>query len=130
MCLGVEGLLEGLPPGISAGQEATFLGRLFEALVVQSLRVYAQAVEARVAHLRTQNGDHEVDAVVKRGDGRIVALEVKLGRTVDDEDAKHLRWLGERLGDGLLDAVIVTSGPAAYRRRDGIAVIPAALLGP
>lgn len=128
--VGVEALLEGLPTGIPADRGATFLGQLFEALVIQSLRIHAQAAEARVAHLRTQNGDHEVDAVVKRDDGRIVAVEVKLGRTVDDEDAKHLRWLRERLGDDLLDAVIVTSGPAAYRRPDGIAVIPAALLGP
>ena len=45
-------------------------------------------------------------------------------------DVKHLRWLEGRLGDQILDSVIVTTGPEAYRRADGIAVIPAALLGP
>ena len=43
----------------------------------------------------------------------------------------HLRWLRDRLGDDLLDAVVVTSGRYAYRRpEDGVAVVPAALLGP
>jgi hypothetical protein len=59
-----------------------------------------------------------------------VAIEVKLARTVSDEDVRHLRWLQDRVGDRLLDAAVVTSGPDAYRRRDGMAVIPADLLGP
>lgn len=59
----------------------------------------------------------------------MLALEVKLAPTVDDRDVTHLRWLADRLGDRLLDAVVVTTGPTAYRRRDGIAVVPAALLG-
>jgi len=58
-----------------------------------------------------------------------VAIEVKLARTVTDEHVRHLLWLSERLGDDLLDAVVVTTGPEGYRRRDGIAVVPAALLG-
>lgn len=128
--VGPEVLLAGLPAGIPDGRESTFPGRLFEALVIQSLRTYAQAAEAQVSHLRTRDGDHEVDAIVRRADGRVVAVEVKMGRTVSDEDVKHLRWLGQRVGDGVLDGVIVTTGPAAYRRPDGIAVVPASLLGP
>jgi len=38
--------------------------------------------------------------------------------------------LADRIGDELLDAMVVTTGPEAYRRRDGIAVVPAALLYP
>ncbi len=45
-------------------------------------------------------------------------------------DVLHLTWLQRMLGDRLLDAAVVTTGPTAYRRPDGIAVIPAALLGP
>jgi hypothetical protein len=59
-----------------------------------------------------------------------VAIEVKLARNVKDRDTDHLRWLAEPIGDDLLDAVIVTTGPEAYRRPDGIGVVPAALLGP
>jgi uncharacterized protein len=57
-------------------------------------------------------------------------VEVKLTKAVADEDLAHLRWLAERLGSDLLDAAVVTTGEHAYRRPDGIAVIPAALLGP
>lgn len=46
-----------------------------------------------------------------------------------DSPVTHLRWLASRLGDDLLDAVVITTGPHAYRRPDGIAVVPAALLG-
>lgn len=81
-------------------------------------------------HLRTRNGVHEIDLIVQRDDGRVVALEIKLARTIDDADVRHLLWLRDRMGADLLDAVIVTTGPDCYRRPDGVAVVPAALLGP
>lgn len=111
---------------IAAGTAA---GALFESLLTQSLRVYAQAAEATVGHLRGRGGNHEIDLVVERADGRVLAIEVKLGRSVTDEDVRHLRWLRERLGDRVLDRVVVTAGQHAYRRPDGVAVVPAALLG-
>lgn len=109
---------------------AGMIGPLFESLVALSLRTYAQAAEAQLHHLRTRNADHEVDFVITGPDGRIVAAEVKLARTVEDQHTRHLRWLRDRLGDQVADSVIVTTGAHAYRRPDGIAVVPAALLGP
>lgn len=106
----------------------TVLGRLFEALVALSLQTYAAHIGARIGHLRTRNGDHEVDFIVHRG-RRTVAIEVKLAASVTDENVRHLRWLSERMGPHLTDAIIVTTGTTAYRRKDGIAVVPAALLG-
>lgn len=106
------------------------LGRLFESLVTLSVQTYAQAAETRVRHLRTRDGDHEVDLILERPDGRVLAVEVKLGATVGDDDVKHLLWLRNRIADDLVDSVVVTTGPYAYRRPDGIAVVPAALLGP
>jgi hypothetical protein len=102
---------------------------LFESLIALSTRVYAQANEATVNHLRTRDGEHEVDLIIERRDKRVVALEVKLGSTPDRDDVRHLRWLQAQLGDRLLDAAVVTTGTRAYRRQDGIAVIPASLLG-
>ncbi len=128
--LGLDALMTGGDAGPPALRDGDLTGRLFESLVVLSVRTYAQAAEARVYHLRTRNGDHEVDLIVQRDDGRIVAIEVKIAPTVTDDDVRHLRWLGERLGPDLLDAIVVTTGRDAYRRRDGIAVVPAALLGP
>lgn len=122
-------LITGGKGGSSIPRDGTLFGNLFESLVTLSVRVYAQAAEARVYHLRERDGRHEVDLIVERADQRVVAIETKLSATVDDDDVKHLRWLQERLGDQLLDAVIVTTGTQAYRRPDGVAVVPAALLG-
>jgi predicted AAA+ superfamily ATPase len=123
-------LLAGAPAGPPVPRGGTVLGALFESLVALNIRVYAQAAEATTHHLRTRNGDHEVDLIVERADHRVVALEVKLSPTVDDSDVAHLSWLRDRLGADLLDAAVVTTGPYAYRRPDGVAVVPAALLGP
>ncbi len=130
--LGVDAdaLLEGRDAGPPVPRDGTLLGALFESLVTLSVRTYAQAAEAAVKHLRTAGGQREIDLIVERADGRVIALEVKLARDVQDHDTAHLRWLASRIGDDLLDAVIVTTGAEAYRRKDGIAVVPAALLGP
>jgi uncharacterized protein len=125
-----EQLLAGDEPAVAVPRDGTFLGALFESLVTQSVRVYAQAAEASVGHLRTFAGEREVDLIVERGDGRAIALEVKLHPVGTDKDVRHLKWLREQLGDDLLDAVVVTTGSEAYRRPDGIAVVPAALFGP
>lgn len=110
---------------------ATLLGALFESLVTLCVRVYAQAAEASsVSHLRTRAGEHDVDLIVEGPDGRVLALEVKLTSAPEDKDVRHLHWLRSQIGDNLLDAAVITTGPYAYRRKDGIAVIPAALLGP
>jgi predicted AAA+ superfamily ATPase len=106
------------------------LGHFFESLVTLCVRVPAQAAEAEVTHLRTRNGDHEVDLVLVRDDGRVLAIEVKLGNTVEDKDVRHLRWLAGQLGDRLLDTIVINTGPVAYRRPDGIGVLPLALLAP
>ena len=124
-----ESLLAGEGPTLSP-RDGTLLGHLFESLATLCVRVPAQAAEATVGHLRTGNGDHEIDLLAIRSDGRVVAFEVKLAAAVTDRDVRHLAWLGEALGPDLLDAVILTAGPTAYRRRDGVAVIPLALLGP
>ena len=124
-------LLDAAPLGPPIQRDGTLLGALFESLVTLDVRVYAQLAEASVRHFRTWAGEHEVDLIVERPDGRIVAIEVKLARTVaDDDDAvRHLIWLRDQIGHEMLDAVVITTGESAYRRPDGIAVVPAALLG-
>lgn len=130
--LGVEAeaLLAGRNPGPSIVRAGTLLGALFESLVALSVRVYAQSAEANVWHLRTHAGDHEIDLIVERADGSVLAIETKVGRTVGAEDTKHLRWLRSEIGDRFIDGVVITTGPDAYRRPDdGMAVVPLALLG-
>lgn len=123
-------LLSGKEPARAVPRDGTFLGRIFESLVALCLRVQAQPLDTRVHHLRLQGGRREVDLILERPDHRILAIEVKLGGGVKDDDVKHLHWLREELGSDLVDAVVINTGPEAFRRPDGIAVVPAALLGP
>jgi len=129
--VGPDGLLRGAGRRTTTqGDTRTWLGALFESLAVQSVRVYAQAANATVGHLRTQNTDQEIDIIVEGADRRVVAMEVKLSASPRDHDLRHLAWLRGQIGERLADAVCLTTGPYAYRRDDGVAVIPLALLGP
>jgi len=127
--LDAEALLDGASP-VGTPRDGAFLGALVESLATQSVRVFAQNAEATVGHVRTMGGAREVDLIVERRDGKVVAIEVKMSTSVDDHDVRHLRWLSEQLGDEMLDAVVLTTGSESYRRRDGIGVVPLALLGP
>lgn len=128
--VGVDALLAGRPAGPPVPRDGTLLGALFESLATLDVRAFAQGAEASVSHLRTKGGEREVDLIVTRDDQRVIGIEIKLARTVDRDDVRHLTWLREQLGDDLLDAVIITTGQDAYRRPDGVAVVPLALLGP
>ena len=111
-------------------RDGSFLGALFESLATLSVRVYAESIGATVRHLRQRDGRHEIDLIVERRDGAVLAIEVKLGTAPDGKDLAHLHWLKETIGSKLLDAICVCTAPYAYRRTDGIGVIPLALLGP
>lgn len=125
-----DSLLAGDQGPVAMARDGTLLGHLFESLVTMSVRVFAQTAGARVLHLRRRGGDREVDLIVQRDDGRVLAIEVKLSSSVDADDVAHLRWLRDQIGDDLLDTLVVTTGPGAFRRKDGIGVVPLALLGP
>lgn len=112
-------------------KQRPLVAALFESLVAQSVRVYAEHNDAHVYHMRMHRGEREIDIIVERDDGGVVALEVKLTSTPTAGDFKHLSWLQRTIGDRLLDAAIVTTGKYTYRDPEtGFAVVPAALLGP
>jgi len=122
-------LITGTESGPVINRNGTLLGHLFESLVTQLIRVLAQAAEANIKHLRTKAGEHEVDLIIERPDQRIVAIEVKLSETIKDNDVKNLLWLKKQIGEDLLDTVVINTGKRAYRRPDGVAVVPAGLVG-
>jgi len=103
-------------------------GRLFESLIHLSLKTYTTVNDASLSYIKTRNGDHEVDFIVER-ERKVIAIEVKMSQEVTKRDVKHLIWLREALQENLVDALVINTGPVAYRREDGIAVVPAALLG-
>ncbi len=122
-------LLAGDMPDTVVPRDGGFLGALFESLAALSVRVFAQRCDAAVYHLRTESGRREVDFIVE-GEAGVVGIEVKLNGTIGDADVKHLRWLQDKLGNRCVDTIVVHTGPEAYRRPDGVAVVPLALLGP
>lgn len=122
--LGIDGVSSFL------AHDGSDIGPVFEALVNLSMQVYAARNDAQVSHFRTSSGTHEVDFIVSRGDLSQVAFEVKLTPAVNDRDVRHLLYLRDKLGEQIADVVIITTGPYAYRRPDGVAVVPLALLGP
>ena len=115
---------------LPGARTATWLGALFESLVTQSIRVYAEAAGARIGHLRTKNTEHEIDLIVEGDDHQVVAIEVKLASTVEAADVRHLNWLHGAIGERLAARVVVYSGSYSYRRPDGVFVVPLALVGP
>ena len=108
-------------------------GLQFESLCVRDLRVYAEAIDGAVFHYRDKTG-LEADAVIVLADGRWAPIEVKLGSRQLDEAATHLRRLRERVDADRMGEpsflAVVTAGATAYRRDDGVLVIPLACLRP
>lgn len=122
-------LLAGDEPDTVVPRDGGFLGGAFEALAALSVRTFAQNCDAQVSHLRTQGGRHEVDFIVE-GETGIIGVEVKLASAVEKADVDHLLWLRDSIGDECADLVVLNTGPEAFRRNDGVAVVPLALLGP
>lgn len=108
---------------------APYAGKLFESLATLTVRILAQAALGTVYHLRDHRGDHEIDLLVEGAEGQLVGFEVKLAATVTDADVRHLVWLRQQAPSAVADLVVLNTGTHAYRRPDGVAVIPLALLG-
>ena len=111
-----------------------YAGLLFESLVVRDLRVYGQAADCEISHYRDSDG-LEVDAIVRRADGRWIAVEVKLGgeaairKAVRSLRRLHRRVDASRTGEPAR-LVVVTAGGYGYEHPEGVTVVPITALGP
>jgi len=110
--------------------EPKTLGNLFESMVIRDLRVYAQSDRGVVYHHRDSSG-REIDAVIQYPNGWI-ACEIKLGTGAVDMAADTLSGAVTAVDTqtmGPPDAtLILTGGGPAYRRRDGVCVVPITML--
>ena len=104
-----------------------YFGFLFESLCDRDLRVYAQANDGQVFHYRDASG-LESDAVIALNDGRWAAVEVKLGSKEIEEAATHLLKLKDKVNTEKMHEpsflMILTGTEIAYRRKDGVYVVP------
>jgi len=108
-------------------------GLVFETLAVRDLRVYSEALNGKVYHFRDKNG-LECDAVVHLRDGRYGLVEIKLGGDdLIEEGAEALLKLAgkidlERMKAPSFMMVLIGVGTYAYRREDGVYVVPVGCL--
>ncbi|MDR1416820.1 MAG: DUF4143 domain-containing protein [Prevotellaceae bacterium] len=104
-----------------------FFGFLFEALCARDVRVYAQRNDGDVFHYRDKSG-LEADMIVQLRDGRWGAIEVKLGNKQIEQAAANLLKLKEKIDAEKMREpsflLVLTGGQFAYRRKDGVWVVP------
>ena len=108
-------------------EDFQYFGFLFESLCTRDLRVYAEAIDGQVFHYRDASG-LESDTVVCLNDGRWAPIEVKLGTREIEEAAEHLLELKAKVDTKKMKEpsflMILTGTEFAYRRDDGVLVVP------
>lgn len=118
----------GLGPADLIGDLNTF-GLIFETLCMRDLRVYSEALNGNVYHYRDKDG-LECDAVVHLRDGRYGLIEIKLGGdNLIAEGAQSLKKLADKIDTTKMKRpsflmVLTAVGDYAYRREDGVIVVP------
>ena len=109
------------------------MGLFFETLCIRDLRVYADALDGTVYHYRDKMG-LECDAVVHLRNGKYGLIEIKLGGDANiDAGAKNLKTLAANIDVKKMQApsfLMVLTGVTqyAYRRKDGVLVVPVGCL--
>jgi len=109
------------------------MGLLFETMAVRDLRVYADVLDGHVYHYRDKNG-LECDAVIHLRNGKYGLIEIKLGGdNLIEEGAQTLSKLEgkidvEKMKAPAFKMVLVGVGRYAYRRDDGVMVVPLSCL--
>lgn len=118
----------GLGPADLLGDLNT-MGLLFETLCVRDLRVFADALDGMVYHFRDKSG-LECDAVVHLRNGSFGLIEIKLGGSrLEEEGADTLKTLAKKIDTDKMKSpaflmVLTATGKYAYRREDGVYVVP------
>ncbi len=108
---------------------------VFETLCVRDLRVYAETLDGSLYHFRDKSG-LECDAVLHRRNGTYGLIEIKLGSAKGIEDgAKTLKELANKINTNVMPPpsfmmILTATGDYAYRRDDGVLVVPIGCLRP
>jgi predicted AAA+ superfamily ATPase len=111
--------------------DLNYFGLLFESLVIRDMRIYAEMGGGKVFHYRDSRGV-EVDAIVEYADGTWGAFEIKLGIGAVDAAAQNLLRFARKIDTEKAKApaalTAITGNGFAYRRPDGINVVPLSVL--
>ncbi len=108
-------------------EDFNYFGFLFESLCARDLRVYSEALRGTIRHYH-DNTNLEADLIISLNNGKWAAVEVKLGSREIEEGAEHLKKLAANIDTDRFPApsflMVLTGGEFAYRREDGVFVVP------
>lgn len=109
-------------------RDGDLLGRIIETFVVAQIRseLAMMRTRARLFHLRTDKGQHEVDLVVELGGSAIIGIEIKATAAPRLDDAKHLVWLRDSLGDRFMLGVVLHTGTKVFALSEQVIALPIA----
>lgn len=101
------------------------LGLFFEDMAVRDLKIYSDLIDGEVRHYRDSSG-LECDAVIHLENGKWGAIEIKLGgeKLIEDGAKNLLKLRSNVVGTKPSFLMVLTAVGSAYRRDDGVYVIP------
>lgn len=124
----------GITPSKLMNDLNTF-GLLFETMAVRDLRVYADAINAKVYHYRDKD-ELECDAIIERRDGSYGLVEIKIGGDYAIREAQNtLNTLSKKIdtdkvGKPQFRMILTAVGNYAMQLEDGCIVVPIGCLKP
>jgi uncharacterized protein len=101
-----------------------FAGSLFETFVVTELERQASWSEQPLTFWHYREDEHEVDAIVERPAGEMVAIEVKASATVRPQDFAGLRRLRKRVGERMVSGAVLYAGARTLPFGEGMWALP------
>jgi predicted AAA+ superfamily ATPase len=118
--LGVEGVL----------RDGEMLGRVLDTFAAAQLRpeIAASAGQPRLHHLRTKQGEHEIDMLIELAGFGVIGIEVKASAAPTRVDARHLAWLRDEIGERFVAGVVLHTGPRVFPLGERITAAPLACL--
>lgn len=111
-------------------RDGDLLGRVIDTFTMAQLRAQLASCESqpRLFHLRQEKGQREADVIVEYGGSRIIAFEIKATSAPRRDDARHLTWLRDELGDRFLGGAVLHTGPRAFMLDESIAAAPISIV--
>lgn len=107
-------------------RDGDLLRRIIDTFVTSQIRAELPVSRSRprLYHLREEHGRYEVDLLAEMGGGTVLAFEVKATAAPARQDARHLMWLRDRLGDRFTRGAVLHTGIRVYELDDRITALP------
>ncbi len=107
-------------------RDGNLLGRMIDTFVLAQIRpeVALTSSRSRLYHLRTRDARHEIDLIAELSAGDVVAIEIKASAAPKRDDARHLEWLREQLGERFLAGAVLHTGPRPFQLAERIYALP------